>query len=76
MTVDLQPSVGALPRLAFRRSEAAASLGISIDAFDDHVAPHVRWIRLGRLRLVAVAELEQWCDRSAARTIDGDRRGG
>lgn len=61
------------PRIALRRVEAAASLGLSVDAFDDHVAGELRWIRLGRLRLVTVAELAAWAERNSARTLEVDR---
>jgi excisionase family DNA binding protein len=61
-----------VPRLALSLSEAAASLGVSADYFSEHVAGELRWVRRGRLRLVAVAELDRWLDREAARTLDGD----
>jgi hypothetical protein len=32
----------------------------SLDSFERYVQPHVRIIRLGRMRLVALAELEDW----------------
>jgi hypothetical protein len=56
------------PRLALRPAEAAESLGCSRDFFDRHIAPELRWIRRGRLKFVAVAEIEDWLSRSAART--------
>ena len=49
-----------VPRVALSRDEAAHALGISLDSFERYVQPHVRVIRLGRIRLVAVAELEDW----------------
>ena len=54
------PEIGRIPRLALDRAEAAAALGISLDSFERYVQPQVRIIRLGRLRLVAIAELEDW----------------
>jgi hypothetical protein len=59
-----------LPRLALRPEEAAASIGISRDAFDQHVLPELKVVRRGRLRLIAVRELERWLDRSAALTLE------
>jgi hypothetical protein len=50
-------------------SEAAEALG-SRDFFDEHIAPELRWIRRGRLKFVAIAELEDWLRRSAALTLD------
>jgi hypothetical protein len=51
---------GPIPRVAVTREEAAAALGMSLDSFERYVQPYVRIIRLGRMRLVAVAELEDW----------------
>jgi hypothetical protein len=42
--------------------EAAAAMGISAEAFNDHVRPHVRVVRLGRLVLIGVAELERFVE--------------
>jgi hypothetical protein len=61
------------PRLALRPEEAAESIGVSRDYFDEHVADELRWVRRGRLKLVAVAELQSWLDRAAALTLDGGR---
>jgi hypothetical protein len=48
-------------RVALRvPEEAAAALGVSAEAFNEHVRPHVRVVRLGRLVLVTVAELERF----------------
>lgn len=55
-----KPIVAAVPRLALTRAEAAASIGVSLTTFDELVAPDVRMVRHGRLRLVPVAELERW----------------
>ncbi len=62
------------PRLALRPEEAAEAIGVSRTFFDDYVRDELRWIRRGRLRLVAVAELERWLDRNGALTIEADRR--
>jgi hypothetical protein len=65
MTEGLAP----IPRLALSREEAAAAVGMSLDSFERHVQPHVRMLRLGRLRLVPVRELERWADEQAERTV-------
>jgi hypothetical protein len=57
-------------RLALTRAEAAAALGISVDSFERYVQPELRLIRRGRLRLVAVRELEVWLERNAARVLE------
>jgi hypothetical protein len=59
-----------VPRLALSPDEAAAALSISRDHFDEHVAPELRWVRRGRRKFVAVAELERWLARSAALTVE------
>ncbi|MGH2964235.1 MAG: hypothetical protein ACRDMH_02475 [Solirubrobacterales bacterium] len=58
------------PRLALTRSEAAASLGVSLDSFERHIQPELRLVRRGRLRLVPVRELDRWLEREAARTVE------
>jgi excisionase family DNA binding protein len=58
-------------RLAVSPDEAAAVLGVSRDYFDEHVIGELRVVRRGRRILVAVAELERWLDRAAARATVG-----
>lgn len=67
MTGDTAP----IPRLALTREEAAASVGMSLDSFERHVQPTLRLVRLGRMRLVPVGELERWLAENAQRTLDG-----
>jgi hypothetical protein len=62
--------VAPIPRLALSREEAAASIGMSLDSFERHVQPTLRLVRLGRMRLVAISELERWLDQNAQRTLD------
>jgi hypothetical protein len=59
-----------LPRLAFRVGEAALALGVSPDHFARHIAPELRWVRRGAVKLVARAELEAWLEREASRTLE------
>ncbi|HTR21784.1 MAG TPA: hypothetical protein VMH88_13090 [Gemmatimonadales bacterium] len=49
------------PRVALRIEEACESLGVSWDTWRQYIEPDVRLIRLGRRKLVPVAELERWC---------------
>jgi hypothetical protein len=56
-------------RLALTPAEAAAAVGCSRDFFDEHIGPELRWIRRGRLKFVAITELEEWLHRSAALTV-------
>ncbi len=64
-------STAPIPRLALTREEAAAAVGMSLDSFERHVQPTLRLVRLGRMRLVPIAELERWLDEHAERTIGG-----
>jgi excisionase family DNA binding protein len=57
--------IAPVPRVAVTLDEAAASLGVSRRHFDRHVSPHLRIIRTGSARLVPVAELAKWAERSA-----------
>lgn len=63
--------IAPVPRIALRVEEAAAALGISDDAYRAHVAPHVRIVRRGRLKLVAVSELERFLDEHGERVFGG-----
>jgi len=60
-----------VPRLALSPDEAAASLGVSRDYLDDHIAPELRWVRRGRRKFVALTELERWLEKSGALTLEG-----
>jgi hypothetical protein len=64
-------AVAPVPRLALTREEAAAALGMSLDSFERYVQPTMRLVRLGRMRLVPVRELERWLDENAHGTLDG-----
>jgi hypothetical protein len=58
-----------IPRLALTRQEAAAALGMSLDSFERHVQPTLRLVRLGRIRLVPVREIERWLEENAGRAL-------
>jgi hypothetical protein len=49
-----------VPRYALTRAEAAASLGMSVNHFDERVRPFVKVITCGQLQLVPPDELERW----------------
>jgi hypothetical protein len=36
----------------------------------EHIAPELKWVRRGRRKLVAVAELERWLKENGALTLD------
>lgn len=54
-----------LPRLSLSVAEACATLGVGWDFWREHVEPELRVVRVGRRKLVAVAELVAWLDRHA-----------
>ncbi|HEV2060331.1 MAG TPA: hypothetical protein VGR11_13325 [Solirubrobacteraceae bacterium] len=58
-------------RLAFTHEEPATTVGMSLDSFERHVQPTLRLVRLGRMRLVPIGELERWLDDNANRALDG-----
>jgi excisionase family DNA binding protein len=58
-----------VPRLALNKAEAAEALGVSVDFLEEHVMHELRIVRRGRRRLIPIVELQQWLDRSAARTL-------
>jgi excisionase family DNA binding protein len=55
----------AVPRIAMSKREAASALGVSVDFFDEHIVRDLRMVRVGRRRLVPIAELERWLDTHA-----------
>jgi excisionase family DNA binding protein len=63
-----------IPRVAFTPSEAAASIGVGPDFFDEHVAPELRLVRVGRKRLIPVAELQRWISENAETALSEEVR--
>src|SRR4051812_18738695 len=59
----------AVRRLGLTKAEAAESLAASVDFFEDHVMLELRIVRRGQRRLIPVAELVRWLQRSAARAL-------
>jgi excisionase family DNA binding protein len=72
-----RPSIRApLERLAVSPEEAASSLGVSRDFFDEHIAPELRIVRRGRRKLIALSELERWLSDSASLVLGRDNARG
>lgn len=75
MATSIQAAVGlendapTAPHLALRPAQAAQALGVSRSFFFAAILPELRVVRLGRLRLVPVIELERWLERRAARAL-------
>jgi hypothetical protein len=46
---------------------------MSLDHFERHVSPNLRWLEVGRIRVVPVKELEKYLEREAARPLGGPR---
>lgn len=59
-------------RLALSKAEAAEALGVSVDFLEDHILAELRVVRVGRRRLIAVAELERWLAERAERPLPGE----
>lgn len=68
------PRKAEVVRLALSKAEAAHSLGVSVDFFEEHVMHELRIVRRGRRRLVPIRELERWLDANATFVL-GDRAG-
>lgn len=62
-----------VPRLALVREEAALSLGVSCDFFDERIRPELRCVRRGRKVLYPVSEIEKWLERTAATALEDDK---
>ena len=61
------------PAIALTRADAAAALGLSLDSFEKYVQSDLKLVRRGSLRLVPVAQLEEWVARNAEPTLSTDR---
>jgi len=48
------------PVLALGVEQACEALGVSWDMWRSHIEPDVKIVRLGRRKLIPVAELERW----------------
>jgi len=57
MSATPKPNV---PTLALKRRQAAQAVSLGVDAFDEHVRPHIRCVYVGTERLYPVAELQRW----------------
>jgi hypothetical protein len=62
---DDRPIIIASPPILVSREDAAALLAISLRHFNDHVAPHLRVVRLGQRKLYPLAELQRWVTANA-----------
>lgn len=60
MPRQAQRPLDSVPRHAYTKHEAAASVGMSIDTFERRVMPFVKIIRVGQLVLIRPSELERW----------------
>lgn len=50
----------ATPTLALTVTQACAALSVSWDTWRSHIEPDMRVVRVGRRKLIAVAEIERW----------------
>ena len=56
------------PRLAYRVTEAAKALGMSLDASSKHVAPQRRWVRRGAIKMSAKLSRARGADSAEPQT--------
>jgi Helix-turn-helix domain len=63
-------AVRPVPRLALTRQEAAEALGVGITTFKTKIAPELRVVREGKVRLYPISELERWLEERAERVLD------
>ena len=57
MSATVKPET---PALALSVAQACQALGVSWKTWRAHIEPEVRLVRIGRKKLVPVAELERW----------------
>jgi hypothetical protein len=50
---------------ALNKADAAQSLSMSVDSLERYVLPGVRTVRMGKLVLIPVGELDRWLDENA-----------
>jgi hypothetical protein len=58
-----------VPAIALSIEGACAALDVSWDFWRANIEPEVRVIRVGRLKRVAVAELERWATEHGERVV-------
>ena len=59
-----------VPRLALSVEQACAALSVSWDTWKAQIEPEVRIVRVGRRKLIPVAELERWLHEHAETTLE------
>lgn len=57
------------PRIALTVNEACESLGVGWDLFHESIEPELRIVRIGRRKLIPLAELQAWLDRHAEKIL-------
>lgn len=71
MSRQTPKGTGSNSRLALSKAEAAEALGVSVDFLEVHVLAELRVVRVGRRRLIPVAELERWLAEHAEHLLPG-----
>lgn len=57
-------------RVALPIMETCRALGVSWQTWRRHIEPHIKVVRVGGKKLIAVAELERWLDEHGERLDD------
>jgi hypothetical protein len=60
-------------RKTLSKAEAAATLGLSVDSFEQHVMPHLRIVQAGARILIPAAEIDRYVEAQSARALKGGR---
>jgi hypothetical protein len=58
--LSAKPSTPTLAPLALTVEQACAALSVSWEIWREHVEPEIKLVRLGRRKVIPVAELERW----------------
>ena len=69
--LDVTEEAGLPSSIGVPARTGGASIGVSLDFFDEHVRPELRVVWRGRRVLVPIRELERWLDREASRALTG-----
>lgn len=57
----------AIPTVTLRQEEAAEALGVSVRWFQINVQPNIPTVRVGRMVLYRVQDLEKWAEANLER---------
>ena len=68
--IELEGAKHTTARLALSVEEACGALGVGWDFWNEHIAPEVPVVRLGRRKLIPVAALVAWLEANAELALE------